>query len=161
MTLAALISRSSRASVLGVDQHDIVDRIEPRSAVVVTWLSGVRLERDGDHRRTGCHYQGSAPGTSARELGGVAWFERAHVKNVTGVTANQDQIERNRHRPAVALAVHRDRLMQLNAMKAAASALARSVGAVRGYVTTKQCWRCRRRLTRRAIVCTHCGKWQG
>jgi hypothetical protein len=50
--------------------------------------------------------------------------------------------------------------MQFNAVWAAALAVVRSVGEIKGYVTTKRCWRCRHLLSKRAIVCAHCGKWQ-
>jgi len=50
--------------------------------------------------------------------------------------------------------------MQFDAMRSAALAVVRSMGEIRGYVTTKRCWRCRHLLSKRAIVCGHCGKWQ-
>lgn len=50
--------------------------------------------------------------------------------------------------------------MQFDAVRAAARAVVRSVGEIKGYVTTKRCWRCEHLLSRRAIVCNHCGKWQ-
>ena len=50
--------------------------------------------------------------------------------------------------------------MHFDAVKTAALAVVRLVGEIRGYVTTKRCWRCRHLLSKRAIVCVHCGKWQ-
>jgi hypothetical protein len=51
--------------------------------------------------------------------------------------------------------------MELNSVKTAARAVARSVGAFGGYVRTKRCRGCRHLMRKRAIVCMRCGKWQG
>jgi hypothetical protein len=55
--------------------------------------------------------------------------------------------------------------MQLESVKAAARTVVRSVGGFSntfgGYVRTKRCLRCRHLLLRRAIVCSHCRRWQG
>ena len=50
--------------------------------------------------------------------------------------------------------------MQFDAVRAAALAVVRSVDEIKGYVTTKRCWRCQHLLRKRSIVCAHCGKWQ-
>jgi hypothetical protein len=51
--------------------------------------------------------------------------------------------------------------IQLQSMKAAAlKVMRRSVGAINGYVNVKRCWKCQHLLSKRAIVCSHCGKWQ-
>lgn len=55
--------------------------------------------------------------------------------------------------------------MQLRSVKTAARTVVRSVGVfgstVSGLVRTKRCSRCRHLLVKRAIVCSHCGRWQG
>lgn len=55
--------------------------------------------------------------------------------------------------------------MQIESVKTAARAIARSVGVlgstVGGLIRTKRCLKCRHLLARRTIVCTRCGRWQG
>jgi len=51
--------------------------------------------------------------------------------------------------------------MQIESVRAVARAAARSIGTVRGYVTAKRCRRCRHLLSKRAVVCLHCGRSQG
>lgn len=52
--------------------------------------------------------------------------------------------------------------MQLESMRfAAREAMRRSFGAIKGFGIVKRCWRCQHVLSRRTIVCRHCGKWQG
>ena len=55
--------------------------------------------------------------------------------------------------------------MQIESVKTAARAIARSMGVVRstvgGLVRTKRCARCRHLLAKRSIVCARCGRWQG
>lgn len=55
--------------------------------------------------------------------------------------------------------------MQMQSVRTAARAIARSVSTVGttvgGLVRIKRCARCRHLLARRAIVCAHCGRWQG
>jgi len=50
-------------------------------------------------------------------------------------------------------------------VKTAARAIVRSVGALGstfgGLVRTKRCAKCRHLLVKWAIVCAHCGRWQG
>ena len=54
-----------------------------------------------------------------------------------------------------------DVAMQFDSMRAvAARAIGRSVGVFTGYLRTKRCWRCQHLLSKRAIVCMHCRKWQ-
>jgi hypothetical protein len=54
--------------------------------------------------------------------------------------------------------------MQIQSVKAAARAIARSVSVFGstfgGYVQPKRCSRCRQLLLKRAIVCARCGRWQ-
>jgi hypothetical protein len=50
--------------------------------------------------------------------------------------------------------------MKLDMVKAAARAVVRRVGAFSGYVRTKRCWRCHHMLSKRAMVCPYCHKWQ-
>ena len=55
--------------------------------------------------------------------------------------------------------------MQIDSVKTAARAIARSVGVVGstvgGLVRTKRCAKCQQLLVKRAIVCARCGRWQG
>ena len=55
--------------------------------------------------------------------------------------------------------------MQIESVKTAARAIARSMGAVGssvgGLVRTKRCAKCHHLLVKRAIVCARCGRWQG
>jgi hypothetical protein len=55
--------------------------------------------------------------------------------------------------------------MQIESVRTAARAIARSVGVVGstfgGLVRTKRCAKCRQLLAKRAIVCARCGRWQG
>ena len=48
-----------------------------------------------------------------------------------------------------------------SATTAALDAVRRSVGTISGYVMAKRCWRCRHLMSKRTILCAHCGKWQG
>ena len=55
--------------------------------------------------------------------------------------------------------------MQIGSVRTAARAVARSIGVlgstVGGLVRTKRCAKCHHLLVKRAIVCAHCGRWQG
>jgi hypothetical protein len=68
---------------------------------------------------------------------------------------------RNRHTTCVSSRIGASMGMQLQSMKAAAlKVVRRSVGKINGYVSVKRCWKYQHLLSKRAIMCSHCGKWQ-
>jgi hypothetical protein len=50
--------------------------------------------------------------------------------------------------------------MQFVSVMTAARAVAGRFGVFGSYVRTKRCWRCQHLLSKRAMVCPYCRKWQ-